>query len=221
MRLITEYTQDLSVQLVEQDNGAKQYFISGIFMQSDIVNKNGRIYPFAVLQKEVARYKKEFVDQKRALGELGHPPGPIINQDKVSHLITEITNNGKDFRGKAKIIDTPNGRIVKTFIDEGIRLGVSTRGLGSTRNIKGIDEVQDDFLLATVDIVADPSAPQAFVNGILEGKEWILEGGLFKESDIQTIEKEARKIEEKKVSREIAEQVHLEMFTDLINKCKK
>lgn len=219
MRLITEYNQDLKIHLEEQD-GQKQHYISGIFMQSDIVNKNGRVYPFAVLQKEAARYKKEFVDQHRALGELGHPNGPIINLDRVSHIITEMSNNGKDFRGKAKILDTNMGKIVKTFIDEGVKIGVSTRGMGSVRNVKGIDEVQNDFILNTVDIVADPSAPQAFVKGIMEGKEWIWENGLFKESDIAPIEKEATKIEKRGISKSVAQRVYLEMFEDIINRCK-
>ena len=172
MKLITEHTNDVEY-IVEGKN--KQQYIKGIFMQSDIKNQNGRIYPFSVLQKQVKEFNNNFVKQDRALGELGHPSGPTVNLDRVSHVITELQEDGKNFVGKAKIIDTPNGKIVKNLLESGVRLGVSSRGLGSVKTNKdGVNEVQDDFVLATVDIVSDPSAPDSFVNGIMEGKEFSL-----------------------------------------------
>ena len=181
MKLITEHTNDVEY-IVEGKN--KQQYIKGIFMQSDIKNQNGRIYPFSVLQKQVKEFNNNFVKQDRALGELGHPSGPTVNLDRVSHVITELQEDGKNFVGKAKIIDTPNGKIVKNLLESGVRLGVSSRGLGSVKtNKKGVNEVQDDFILSTVDIVSDPSAPDAFVNGIMEGKEFTLTGEV--EYDIQ------------------------------------
>ena len=174
MKLITEHTNDVEY-IVEGKN--KQQYIKGIFMQSDIKNQNGRIYPFSVLQKQVKEFNNNFVKQDRALGELGHPSGPTVNLDRVSHVITELQEDGKNFVGKAKIIDTPNGKIVKNLLESGVRLGVSSRGLGSVKtNKEGVNEVQDDFVLSTVDIVSDPSAPDAFVNGIMEGKEFSLTG---------------------------------------------
>ena len=174
MKLITEHTNDVEY-IVEGKE--KQQYIKGIFMQSDIKNQNGRIYPFSVLKKEVRKFNEKFVKQDRALGELGHPMGPTVNLDRVSHMITELYEDGKNFVGKAKIIDTPNGKIVKNLLESGVRLGVSSRGLGSVKtNKNGVNEVQDDFVLSTVDIVSDPSAPDAFVNGIMEGKEFSLTG---------------------------------------------
>lgn len=174
MKLITEVNE--SCEIITEANaetGAKSFFIEGIFMQGDIKNRNGRIYPCDILEKEMNRYQKEFIKEKRALGELGHPDGPQINGDRVSHLITEMKRDGNDFIGKAKILGTPMGEIVKTFIDEGVKIGVSTRGLGSVKATKeGIMEVQKDFHLSTVDIVTDPSAPNAFVNGIMENVEF-------------------------------------------------
>jgi len=173
MRLITEITEECSVLTEANDEGKKSYFIEGIFMQGNIKNRNGRIYPESVLAKEMTRYNKEYIETKRALGELGHPDGPTINGDRVSHLITEMTQVKSDFHGKAKILSTPMGEIVKTFIDEGVKIGVSTRGLGSVKASKeGAMEVQEDFHLATVDIVTDPSAPKAFVNGVMENVEY-------------------------------------------------
>jgi len=181
MKLITEHTSDVEYIVEGKD---KQQYIKGIFMQSDIKNQNGRVYPFSVLQKQVKEFNNKFVKQDRALGELGHPMGPTINLDRVSHVITELMEDGKNFVGKAKIIDTPNGKIVKNLLESGVRLGVSSRGLGSVKtNKKGVNEVQDDFILSTVDIVSDPSAPDAFVNGIMEGKEFSLTGEV--EYDIQ------------------------------------
>lgn len=174
MKLITEvFNEDCSVLTEANEEGKKQYFIEGIFMQGDLKNRNGRIYPSQVLEKEMNRYNKDFIQTKRALGELGHPDGPQINGDRVSHLITEMKRDGSNFVGKAKILGTPMGNIVKTFIDEGVKVGVSTRGLGSVKPTKeGIMEVQDDFHLATVDVVTDPSGPNCFVNGIMENTEY-------------------------------------------------
>lgn len=174
MKLITEvYDEDCVVLKEASEDGKKGYFIEGIFMQGDIQNRNGRIYPSAILEKEMKRYNDQFIKTKRALGELGHPNGPQINGDRVSHLITEMKRDGSNFVGKAKILSTPMGEIVKTFIDEGVKVGVSTRGLGSVKPTKqGIMEVQDDFHLATVDIVTDPSGPNCFVNGIMENTEY-------------------------------------------------
>lgn len=173
MKLITEVYEDASVLTEASEDGKKGYFIEGIFMQGDIQNRNGRIYPSPILEKEMKRYNDQFIKTKRALGELGHPNGPQINGDRVSHLITEMKRDGSNFVGKAKILSTPMGEIVKTFIDEGVKVGVSTRGLGSVKPTKqGIMEVQDDFHLATVDIVTDPSGPNCFVNGIMENTEY-------------------------------------------------
>jgi len=174
MKLITEHTND--IEYIVEGKGKQQY-IKGVFMQSDVKNQNGRVYPFPVLQREVKNYNKKFVKEGRALGELGHPMGPTINLDRVSHLITELHEDGKNFVGKAKIMDTPNGKIVKNLLESGVKLGVSSRGLGTVKaNKAGVNEVQKDFTLSTVDIVADPSAPAAFVNGIMEGKEFTATG---------------------------------------------
>ena len=174
MKLITEHISD--VEYIVEGKGKQQY-IKGVFMQSDVKNQNGRVYPFPVLQREVKNYNKKFVKEGRALGELGHPMGPTINLDRVSHLITELHEDGKNFVGKAKIMDTPNGKIVKNLLESGVKLGVSSRGLGTVKaNKAGVNEVQKDFVLSTVDIVADPSAPAAFVNGIMEGKEFTVTG---------------------------------------------
>jgi hypothetical protein len=173
MKLITEVYDEASVLTEASEDGKKGYFIEGIFMQGDVKNRNGRIYPSAILENEMKRYNDQFIKTKRALGELGHPNGPQINGDRVSHLITEMKRDGSNFVGKAKILSTPMGEIVKTFIDEGVKVGVSTRGLGSVKPTKeGIMEVQDDFHLATVDIVTDPSGPNCFVNGIMENTEY-------------------------------------------------
>ena len=173
MHLITEVYDDASVLTEASEDGKKGYFIEGIFMQGDVKNRNGRIYPSNILENEMKRYNDQFIKTKRALGELGHPNGPQINGDRVSHLITEMKRDGSNFVGKAKILSTPMGEIVKTFINEGVKVGVSTRGLGSVKPTKeGIMEVQDDFHLATVDIVTDPSGPNCFVNGIMENTEY-------------------------------------------------
>jgi len=197
MKLITECSQDVEY-IVEGKN--KQQYIKGIFMQSDIQNQNGRVYPFSVLQKEVKNYNNKFVKESRALGELGHPSGPTINLDRVSHIITELYEDGKNFIGKAKIMDTPNGKIVKNLIESGVRLGVSSRGLGSVKaNKSGVNEVQKDFVLSTVDIVSDPSAPEAFVNGIMEGREFSITGELEYDIRNEIRNTVSKKLDEKKI----------------------
>lgn len=177
MKLITELTQDLQYITEAKETGGKNVFIEGIFMQANKANRNGRVYPRHIMEKEVNRYQ-QLISEKRSLGELGHPANPTLNLDKVSHLISELRFEGDDVVGKAKILDTPMGKIAKNFIEEGVRLGVSSRGLGSLKmNKQGVNEVQDDFHLATVDIVADPSAPDAFVQGIMENREWMFVDG--------------------------------------------
>ena len=198
MKLISEEATNVEF-LTEATKSGKNYFIEGVFMQAETKNRNGRIYPKEVLVKESKRYTKEFIEKKRAFGELGHPDGPTVNLERVSHMITELVEVDQNFMGRAKIMDTPYGKIVKNLIDEGARLGVSSRGMGSLKPGKdGIQEVQGDFYLATAaDIVADPSAPDAFVAGIMEGKEWVWDNGLLKEKQIQEykdqIEKSSRK----------------------------
>ena len=214
MKLICELTETVDYELIEEDGKPKKYFIEGIFMQSEKKNKNGRIYPLDVLEKEVGRYVKEYVEPKRAFGELGHPDGPTVNLDRASHMITSLTKEGKNFVGRAKILDTPNGKIVKSLIDEGARLGVSSRGMGTLKPDKKAQIVQNDFYLATAaDIVADPSAPNAFVEGIMEGREWIWDNGLLREQDIER----ARENILKASSREL-EEVKLKEFENLLSK---
>ena len=208
MKLISEFNDyAISPVIIEgKEDGKKDYFIEGIFMQSEIKNRNGRIYPKEVIQKEVKRYNKEFVEQDRAFGELGHPEGPTINLDKVSHMITKLEEDGNNFVGRAKILSTPNGQIVKNLIDDGAKLGVSSRGLGSLESKGNAQYVKDDFQLATAgDIVADPSAPEAFVEGIMEGVEWVYESGILKAKDIDEMQKEMKtarlnKLEETKLN---------------------
>ena len=197
MKLISEEIQDAQY-LVEETNGKKSYKIKGVFLQSDIKNRNGRIYENDILTKEVDRYSKEFIDKKRAFGELGHPDGPTVNLERVSHMITKLTPEGKNFIGEAKIMDTPYGKIVKGLIDEGAQLGVSSRGMGSLVQKNGANYVGKDFYLATAaDIVADPSAPDAFVEGIMENKEWVWDNGVIKAQDIEEYKehiKEAKRL---------------------------
>ena len=186
MKLITEMYDDFEI-LTEGKNG-KDMKIQGVFMQAETKNRNGRVYPFGVLEKEVKRYNKELVEKKRAFGELGHPEGPTVNLDRVSHLIEELVPDGKNIVGKAKILDTPNGKIVKELLNAGAKLGVSSRGMGTLEKKGNTNYVKDDFYLATAgDIVADPSAPEAFVEGIMEGKEWIWDNGVLKESEVARI----------------------------------
>ena len=173
MKLITEKVEDVQV-LTEEKNGKKKLYIEGTFLQGEIKNRNGRMYPLATLEREVSKYNESFIKSGRALGELGHPEGPTVNLDRASHLITSLVQEGNNFRGRARILETPMGNIAKNLLDEGVKLGVSSRGIGSLKETNGCKVVADDYMLATAaDIVADPSAPDAFVNGIMEGKEWI------------------------------------------------
>jgi len=189
MKLITEMYDDFEI--LTEGKG-KDMKIKGVFMQAETKNRNGRVYPLDVLQKEVARYNKELVETKRAFGELGHPEGPTVNLDRVSHMIEELVPEGKDIIGKAKILDTPNGKIVKELLNAGAKLGVSSRGMGTLEKRGQTNYVKDDFFLATAgDIVADPSAPKAFVEGIMEGKEWIWDNGILKESEVAKIHRVA------------------------------
>ena len=174
VKLFSEAVEEVEYITEAKENGGKNYKIKGIFLQADIKNRNGRVYPMEVLEKEVGRYNKKFINEKRAYGELGHPDGPTVNLERVSHMVTELYPDGKNFIGEAKIMETPMGKIVKSLMDEGGKLGVSSRGMGSLDQKNGANYVRDDFYLATAaDIVADPSAPNAFVEGIMEGKEWV------------------------------------------------
>ena len=187
MKLITENIEDVEYITEETKDGKKVYSIKGVFMQADVKNRNGRVYPKDILTQEVIRYNKEFINNKRAFGELGHPEGPVVNLERVSHMINKLYPDGNNFIGEAKILDTPYGKIVKNLIDEGAKLGVSSRGMGTLVHKDGANHVKDDFYLATAaDIVADPSAPNAFVEGIMEGKEWVWSNGILVE---QTIDK--------------------------------
>lgn len=188
MKLITEVFQDVQYLEEKKEAGGSNLYIEGIFMQADKQNKNGRMYPRGIMEKEVARYQ-DLIREKRSLGELGHPPNPTINLNQVSHLITELRMDGSNVIGKAKILGTPMGKIAENFIREGVSLGVSSRGVGSLKERNGINEVQDDFHLATVDIVADPSAPDAFVTGIMENAEWILENNVWKMIEVEQAQK--------------------------------
>lgn len=214
MKLIKEISQDLQYLVEANENGKKGIFIEGIFMQADKENKNGRMYPKRIMEKELERYQT-LIKEKRSLGELGHPPNPTINLDKVSHLISNLRFEGNDIVGRAKILDTPMGKIAQNFIEEGVRLGVSSRGLGSLKERNGINEVQDDFHLATVDIVADPSAPDAFVQGIMESAEWILENGVWKAVDVERAQKKI-----KNTSKASLAEAKLHVFEAFLNKIK-
>ena len=190
MKLISEEIQNAEY-LVEETNGKKDYKIRGVFLQSELQNRNGRVYPKDILEKEVKRYNAEFINKKRAFGELGHPDGPTVNLERVSHMITKLYPDGANFIGEAKIMNTPYGKIVKGLIDEGAQLGVSSRGMGSLERRGGANYVKDDFYLATAaDIVADPSAPDAFVEGIMENKEWIWDNGVLVEKNIDAWKRE-------------------------------
>ena len=200
MKLISEEISNAEY-LVEETNGKKNYKIKGVFLQSDIKNRNGRIYENDILSKEVKRYSTEFIDKKRAFGELGHPDGPVVNLERVSHMITSLKPEGKNFIGEAKIMDTPYGKIVKGLIDEGAQLGVSSRGMGSLVQKNGGNYVGKDFYLATAaDIVADPSAPDAFVEGIMENKEWVWDNGVIKQQDIEEYKEHIREAKRLKLA---------------------
>ena len=190
MKLIREEIETAKVTITEGKDGRKRHFIEGVFLQGEIKNRNGRMYPISTLQREAANYNAKYIDKGRALGELGHPDGPTINLDRVSHLITSLKQEGNNYVGKARLLDTPMGNIAKNLVDEGVKLGVSSRGLGSIKENNGIKVVCDDFMLATAaDIVADPSAPDAFVNGIMEGREWIYNNGAVQEQTVEQIKK--------------------------------
>ena len=214
MKLITETIEDIEVLTEANANGGKSYKIKGVFMQADIKNRNGRVYPVQTLAKEVARYTKEFINKKRAFGELGHPDGPTVNLERVSHMITSLKPEGKNFIGEAKVMDTPYGKIVKNLIDEGAQLGVSSRGMGSIQQSQGRNVVGKDFYLATAaDIVADPSAPDAFVEGIMENKEWVWDNGILKSIEVEHYKEEIERTKRK----ELAE-VKANIFKDFISK---
>ena len=202
MKLIKEVAQELNYLVEDKQGGGKNVFIEGIFAQADKQNKNKRMYGKSIMEREVNKYK-ELIEQKRSLGELGHPDNPSINLHQVSHLITSLHMEGNNVIGRAKILETPMGIIAKNLIENGVQLGVSTRGLGSLKmNSEGVNEVQDDFHLATVDIVADPSAPDAFVQGIMESAEWILENGVWKAVHVEAAQKQIRKASSKNLEEE-------------------
>tara|TARA_R110000824_G_scaffold151980_1_gene323040 strand:+ start:73 stop:720 length:648 start_codon:yes stop_codon:yes gene_type:complete len=214
MKLITEMTEDIQY-LVEEDKstGAKTHFIQGVFMQAEQKNRNGRIYPLGIMTNEVTRYNKDLVSRNRALGELNHPQGPTVNLDRVSHMIKELKVQGNDVVGKAKLLDTPMGNIAKNLVSEGAQLGVSSRGMGSLEERNGANYVKDDFMLSAVDIVADPSAPGAFVNGIMEGREWIWDNGIIIEKQIN----DYKVMIEKASAKELEEQA-IFAFKDFLSK---
>ena len=190
VKLFSEQVEEVEFITEAKENGGKNYKIRGIFMQADVKNRNGRVYPLEILEKEVTKYNKNFIKENRAFGELGHPEGPTVNLERVSHMITELHPDGKNFIGEAKIMDTPMGKIVKNLMDEGAKLGVSSRGMGSLDSKNGANYVRDDFYLATAaDIVADPSAPNAFVEGIMEGKEWVWNNGALVEAHVANLKK--------------------------------
>lgn len=215
MKLITEEIESVEF-IVEERNGKKSMFIEGVFLQADIANRNRRMYPMDTLRKEVERYNENFVNKGRALGELGHPEGPTVNLDRVSHKIVSLKESGSNFVGKAKLLDTPMGNIAKSLIGEGVRLGVSSRGMGSLRQTKeGINVVESDFMLATAaDIVADPSAPDAFVDGIMEGKDWVMDGGIIREKLVEKTYKQINTL----VDERSLQENKLKLFQDFLSK---
>jgi len=213
MKLIIETVEEVKY-LVEENNGQKSHFIEGVFMQSEQKNRNGRVYPKPIMEREVKRYEREYINEKRAFGELGHPDSPSINLDRVSHMIVSLKEDGNNYIGKAKILGTPYGNIVKNLIDEGAKLGVSSRGMGSLKPSNGYQLVQDDFYLATAaDIVADPSAPDAFVRGIMENKEWVYVNGILQEMEIEQMQKQIKRAKQKQL-----EEVKLRQFANFISK---
>ncbi len=213
MKLITEHTEEVSYIVEAKDDGSKSYVIEGVFAQAEQKNRNGRIYPRPILEKAVSKYDNEQVKTQRAVGELNHPAGPIINLDKVSHPITELKWNGNDVMGKALILDTPNGQIVKGLLDGGVKLGVSTRGMGTLEQRNGVNMVKEDYVMNTVDIVQDPSAPSAFVNGIMEGVEWIWNNGVLEAQELERIETEI-----KNASRSDRSAVEIREFKNFLSK---
>jgi len=216
MKLISEHVDNVEYLIEESNSGKKNYHIKGVFMQAEMKNRNGRMYPKSVLENEVNRYNREYVNEKRAFGELGHPDGPTVNLERVSHLITKLYPDGNNFIGEAKIMDTPYGKIVKNLIDEGAKLGVSSRGMGSLEPKSGMQVVKDDFYLATAaDIVADPSAPNAFVEGVMEGKEWVWDNGIIKEMDIESYRKE---LDRKYARKQAMIENQVKVFADFLSK---
>ena len=216
MKLIKEHTESVKYLVEDKLGKGKEYFIEGVFLQANLKNRNGRMYPTEVLDKEVKRYNDEYVSKNRAFGELGHPDSPTINLDRVSHMIKSLKREGDNFIGRAKIMDTPYGKIVKSLIDEGATLGVSSRGMGSLQQKGGVSLVQDDFTLATAaDIVADPSAPNAFVEGVMESKEWVMVDGKFVEKDLI----EAQRFIRATSSRNL-EEAKLKLFNSFLQKLK-
>ena len=213
MKLITETVEEVKY-ITEDNNGVKTLYIQGPFLVAETKNRNGRSYPVSVLENEVNRYMKEYVDKNRAFGELGHPESPTINLERVSHMITNITKNGNVFEGKAKVLDTPMGKIAKNLMEAGATLGVSSRGMGSLKHEGGVNIVQPDFYLATAaDIVADPSAPGAFVQGIMEGKEWVWDNGLVKELDVNAYYEEIKTAKQKQL-----DDISLKIFENFLSK---
>ena len=214
MKLIREEIESVEF-LVEQKNGKKSMYIEGVFLQGDLQNRNGRMYPIAVLRKEVARYNEAHIKSGRALGELGHPDGPTVNLDRVSHKITSLKESGQNFVGKAKILSTPMGKIASSLIEEGVKLGVSSRGIGSLKATReGVSVVGDDFMLSTAaDIVADPSAPDAFVEGIMEGKDWVWDGGVLRERAAARAYREINTL----VTQKQLDEKKLDVFTNFLN----
>tara|TARA_A100001201_G_scaffold89790_2_gene78700 strand:+ start:443 stop:1093 length:651 start_codon:yes stop_codon:yes gene_type:complete len=214
MKLITEEISNVKI-ITEGKGAGKKLYIEGVFLQGEIKNRNGRMYPMETLAKEVARYNETFVNKGRALGELGHPDGPTVNLDRVSHKITSLVQEGNNFKGKAQILETPMGKIAKSLLDEGVMLGVSSRGVGSLKMTnEGHKIVGEDFMLATAaDIVADPSAPDAFVQGIMEGKEWVWEGGILREKLAEQTEKRINTL----VSQKALEEHKLNLFNEFLS----
>lgn len=216
MKLIKELNEELQY-IQEEKDGKKTLYIEGVFLQSNLKNRNGRVYPKEVMQKEVARYTAEQIDKKRALGELGHPDGPSLNLDRVSHMIVSLKEDGDNWVGKAKILETPMGKIASNLIEAGAQLGVSSRGLGSIKEKNGINEVQDDFMLATAaDIVADPSAPDAYVQGIMESREWVMVDGVWTAREME----QAQQIIRKASSREL-EEAKMQVFSSFLERLSK
>ena len=217
MRLITEVFEQNKIIVEEKLGKGKQYFIEGIFLQSEIKNRNGRVYPEPTMDKEVERYTQNYIKQNRAYGELGHPDTPSINLDRVSHMITSLKKDGTNYIGRAKILDTPMGQIAKGLLDGGANLGVSSRALGSLKtNKEGVQVVQDDFMLSTAaDIVADPSAPNAFVQGIMEGREWVFVDGKYVERNIEAVKEEIRKTPSKRIN-----EMSIKAFQDFLSKIR-
>ena len=216
MKLITEVNQTVHI-ISEEKDQAKCYYIEGVFLQGNLKNRNGRVYPMEVLEQQVNEYTENFINQNRAFGELGHPESPIINLERTSHIIKELRKEGNDYIGKAKIMDTPYGKIVKNLIDEGAKLAVSSRGVGSLEEKNGVNYVKDDFKLCTAaDIVADPSAPQAFVRGILENKEWIYESGIIREKQLEDAKKQIQKASSRKL-----EETAIRLFKNFLQEISK